>query len=67
MTAFPSQDYRDPLEILLAREARTCRGCIYQHTERAFGTDVTICTRKNDNGTRRQHGRRCKDYREDER
>jgi hypothetical protein len=25
--------YRNPLEILLAEEARTCRGCGNEHTE----------------------------------
>lgn len=29
--------FRDPLEILLAEEARTCRGCIHQVHAVAFG------------------------------
>jgi len=62
----PSQMmFRDPLEILLAEEARTCRGCTHQVHAVAFGTAVTICTAKDKNGKRRNHGRRCKDYRED--
>lgn len=56
--------FRDPLKILIARESRTCRGCIHQHTERAFGADVTVCTKSDENGRRRNHGRRCKDYKE---
>ncbi len=56
--------FRDPLEILLAEEARTCRGCTHQVHAFAFGTAVTICTAKDKNGKRRNHGRRCKDYRE---
>lgn len=63
--ALPSHHYRDPLEILLAREARACRGCVHQHTEQAFGVAVTICTQRHDNGTRRKHGRRCEIYREE--
>ena len=56
--------FRDPLEILLAEEARTCRGCTHQVHAVAFGTAVTICTAKDKNGKRRNHSRRCKDYRE---
>lgn len=55
---------RDPLEILLAEESRTCRGCIHQLHDTAFGITVTICTAKDKNGKRRNHGRRCKDYKE---
>ena len=55
---------RDPLQILIEKEARTCRGCIHQVHAVAFGTAVTICTAKDKNGKRRNHGRRCKDYRE---
>ena len=62
--ALDSYRYRDPLEILLRDEARTCRGCIHQVHAVAFGTAVTICTAKDKNGKRRNHGRRCKDYRE---
>ena len=56
--------FRDPLEILLAEERRTCRGCIHQVHAVAFGTAVTICTAKDKNGKRRPWFRRCKDYRE---
>lgn len=27
--ALPSKNYRDPLEQLLEREARTCKGCAF--------------------------------------
>lgn len=56
--------FHDPLEILLAKEARTCRGCDGEHHAVAFGQTVTICTKKDQNGKRRNHGRRCKDYTE---
>lgn len=54
--------FRDPLEILLAEEARTCRGCASEHTETIWGKPIKICTAKDANGKRRNHGKRCKDY-----
>lgn len=58
--------YRNPLEILLAKEAKTCRGCSSQHTETIWGKSITICTAKDDKGKRRNHGKRCKDYKPEE-
>lgn len=46
----------DPLEILLAEEQKTCKGCTHSHTQRVWGTKVTICMK------RRNHGKRCKLY-----
>lgn len=57
--------YRNPLEILLAEEAKTCRGCTSQHTETIWGKTITICTAKDDKGKRRNHGRRCRAYQEE--
>jgi hypothetical protein len=57
--------YRNPLEILLAEEARTCKGCASEHTETIWGKTITICTSKNEKGQRRNHGRRCKAYQEE--
>lgn len=57
--------YRDPLEILLAEEARTCKGCASEHTETIWGKPITICTAKDDKGKRRNHRRRCKAYQEE--
>lgn len=54
--------FRDPLEILLAEEAKTCRGCTSQHTEMVWGAPITICTAKDDKGKRRNWGKRCKAY-----
>lgn len=63
MTEIPSRlRYRDPLVILLAEEARTCKGCANEHTEWLWGQDYTICTAKDDKGKRRNHGKRCKAY-----
>jgi hypothetical protein len=52
--ALPLSFYRDPLEHLIAQEARTCTGCVYE--TRIFGT--TYCARG------KKHGRRCKHYEE---
>ena len=48
--------FRDPLQILLAEESQTCKGCTHSHTERVWGTKVAICLK------RRTHGKRCKLY-----
>lgn len=56
--ALDSYRYRDPLDVLLRDEARTCRGCIHQVHNRAFGVIVTACAK------RRPHGNRCHHYRE---
>ncbi|MEQ1663194.1 MAG: hypothetical protein ABL877_10920 [Thiobacillus sp.] len=53
---------KSPLDILIAEESKTCRGCTNQHTERLWGQDYTICTDKDANGKRRNHGKRCKAY-----
>lgn len=60
--ALPSTDYRDPLEILIEREAQTCKGCIHQRTERAFGVPITVCLKTDKDGKQREHGRRCVEY-----
>jgi hypothetical protein len=59
-----SYRYRDPLEVLLADEARTCRGCIHLRHAVAFGVAVTLCMAKNKRGKHCNPGHRCKRYRE---
>ncbi len=54
----------DPLSILLRREARTCKGCKFEHSDTVFGKRLTVCTFIANNGRRGQHGRRCKSYQE---
>lgn len=54
----------DPLSILLRREARTCKGCVYELADTVFGKTLTVCTFITTNGKRGQHGRRCKSYQE---
>jgi hypothetical protein len=50
-------DYRDPLEVLIRQESRTCAGCVWV----AVAFNAAYC------GRGRQHGRRCVDYQEVER
>jgi len=50
-------DYRDPLDILLAREAATCAGCGSAITIIAFGEKRKVCKWKS-----KKYGRRCKFY-----
>lgn len=57
---------KSPLDILIAEESKTCRGCTSQHTETVWGTPITICTAKDHNGKRRNHGKRCKAYNPEE-
>lgn len=55
--ALPTHNYRDPLEQLIEREARTCKGCAF--VVRIWGRDT--CSKQN-----QQHGRRCRHYTEKE-
>lgn len=55
MTALPRHAYRDPLEILLQKEARYCKGCV--HRLHVWGKEGCNKGRK---------PRRCKDYKEKE-
>lgn len=47
-------DFRDPLEVLIRQESRTCAGCVW--VDVAF--NAAYCRRG------RTYGRRCCDYRE---
>lgn len=53
--------YRDPLQVLLIEEGKTCKGCKFEKTERLFGERTCTCTK------RRKHGKRCKVYQDQER
>jgi hypothetical protein len=57
-------DDRDPLIILLERESQSCKGCAHELFYTAFDAAVWICTTKDEKDKRRNHGRRCKQYRE---
>ena len=50
--------YRDPLEVLITEESRTCKGCTSEarHAFKGLGQDHMVCTRL------KRHGIRCKEY-----
>ncbi len=56
MTVLDARFYRDPLEILIAEEDRTCKGCDHAWTIRVQGTENLVC------GKRRKYGARCNLY-----
>jgi hypothetical protein len=64
MTILAQHRYKNPLDVLIEEESRTCRGCQYEHKASAFGSIVVICTKLNDQGKRRNYGKRCKNYKE---
>lgn len=55
------RDYgRDPLDILIEREERTCKGCAFERKERVFDVKIKICAKG------RRHGKKCTNYKERE-
>lgn len=36
----------DPLKILIARESRTCAGCVFLKTDRLFNTTAVACRKR---------------------
>lgn len=47
MTTLPSNLYsRDPLEILIEEESRTCKGCANDRSEMVFGKILFSCAIK---------------------
>lgn len=46
----------DPLEILIRREAKSCRGCMHEQEAIMWGYAHTYCD------LRKKHGRRCERY-----
>ena len=43
MAALPSHQYRDPLDVLIADESRTCKGCKWLVEYIVFGEKKQIC------------------------
>ncbi len=56
--------YRNPLDVLIEEEQRTCKGCVHEVDFHGFGKIIWICIDKNNKGLRRNHGKRCKNYTE---
>ena len=57
MTVFEQRQYRDPLDVLIANEAKTCKGCIYQQRIEVFEIKTLICRLD-----KKRYGIRCKSY-----
>jgi hypothetical protein len=52
-----SRDYsRDPLDIVIERESRTCKGCAHLDTMTLFGQRVMICNKA------KKPGKKCHQY-----
>jgi hypothetical protein len=64
MTALPAHKYKNPLEVLIAEENRSCKGCKHEHSEKLFGKVYTVCLTILPGGKRRNHGKRCMKYQE---
>lgn len=47
---------RDPLQIVIEREARTCKGCENEVKTVMFGGVIKTCEK------RKKHGKRCAQY-----
>jgi hypothetical protein len=58
MRALPANFYRDPLEVAIAREAQTCKGCAHEQAYEFANQKIKVCAKG------RPHGRRCKFFRE---
>lgn len=56
MTVLRRGMYRDPLDILIEQEQRTCKGC--KHKVKIWG--VEVCAKPGGRGNKAI--RRCKDY-----
>ena len=60
MSALPKHMYRNPLDVLIAWEKRSCKGCRHLTIERIFGEDHKFCEK------RRLPDKKCSQYREKE-
>ncbi len=58
MKALPAHFYRDPLEVAMAREAQSCKGCAHEQTYDFAHQKVKTC------GKGPPHGKRCNLFRE---
>lgn len=60
VTALPRGMYRDPLDILIEQESRTCKGCAHIETMVVFGERVMNCNKA------KKVGIKCRQYKESE-
>ena len=56
--AYESWRYRDPLQILIEKQERSCHGCKHEERYTIAGKAMFICMKG------RRHGRKCKLFKE---
>ena len=64
MTVKERWEYGNPETVAIWKEGQTCKGCAHELFYTAFDAAIWICTTKDEKDKRRNHGRRCKQYRE---
>lgn len=52
------EGFGNPLNVLIHRESKTCKGCIHQSTDKAFGILINFCQK----GKKKMV--RCSEYQE---
>ena len=57
---FPLSRYRDPLQQMLDREARSCKGCVFRIAEKVFDKELETCKKG------RNKVKKCSKYKEAE-
>lgn len=50
------EGWNDPLHEIIRKENKTCKGCIHQSTEKAFGIEVNFCKKG------KKNMRKCDNY-----
>lgn len=60
MKTFPANHYRNPLDILIDAENRSCKGCKYLDSLVVLGERMPICHKS------RKPTKKCSQYREAE-
>jgi hypothetical protein len=56
VTILPSHCYGDPLDVLLKKEARSCKGCVHEGKMSWELETINYCEKG------RKHGERCDHY-----
>jgi len=60
MKTFPANHYRDPLDILIDKEKRSCKGCAHLDSLVVRGERIPFCHKS------RKPTKKCIQYRESE-
>lgn len=54
--AYNSQDYGDPLQVVMRRQSQSCHGCVFETEIKLAGDKLKLCAKL------KQHGKKCKLY-----